>query len=206
MLDLTIHVEAQTRVLSDLPRTSDTFQFGNIDLWYAILSNFNYFALAFSIFYSAVLYMNFWYWRLFHHRERLHHEAKGVKSIQDAWWIWARYLITLILLQMSLVSALPVLRGLFLFIYLVTLLMWKMREDIIVIAESLSQGFGQIGWANDWPKKLAENLKKLRFGNMRKMDKGNQLKLDGLATFLVGVYSVFMVISIIGLTIWSFLI
>jgi hypothetical protein len=206
MFDFFIRAEAQTRVLKDLPNTSVSFGSGGIDLFYAVLSNFNYFALAFSLFYSIVLYMNFWYWRLFHHRERLHHESKGVKSIQDAWWIWARYLITLILLQMALVSALPIARTFFIFLYLVVLLMWKMREDIIVIAESLSQGFGQIGWKNDWPKKLAENLKKLRFGILLKMDKSNQLKLDGIATFLVGVYSLLMFISIIGLTIWSFIV
>jgi hypothetical protein len=174
---------------------------GGIDAFYAVLSNFNYFALAFSIFYSVILYMNFWYWRLFHHRERLHHEAKGVKSIQDAWWIWARYLITLILLQMALVSALPIARTIFIFLYLVTLLVWKLREDIIVIAESLSQGFGQIGWANDWPKKLAENLKKLR-----KIDGIKSLKLDGIATLFVAIYSLFMVVSIVGMTIWSLLV
>jgi hypothetical protein len=207
MFNFLIRAEAQTRVLRDLPATTTTgFDAGGIDLFYPALSNFNYFALAFSIFYSIVLYMNFWYWRLFHHRERLHHEAKGVKSIQDAWWIWARYLITLIILQMALVSAIPIARTLFIFIYLIALLMWKMREDIIVIAESLSQGFGQIGWGNDWPKKLAENLKKLRMGNLGKLSKENQIKLDGPATFFVGLYSVFMFVSIIGFTIWSFLV
>lgn len=201
MLDFLIHAEAQTRVYSDLPTTSSSFSVAGLDTFYAVLSNFNYFALAFSIFYSIVLYMNFWYWRLFHHRERLHHEAKGVKAIQDAWWIWARYLATLILLQLALVSALPVARTIFIFLYLVVLLTWKLREDIIVIAESLSQGFGQIGWGNDWPKKLAENLKKLR-----KIDGIKSLKLDGIATLFVAIYSFFMVISIIGMTIWSLLV
>jgi hypothetical protein len=201
MLDFLIHAQAQTRVYSDLPATSSGIGLGGLDAFYAVLSNFNYFALAFSIFYSVILYMNFWYWRLFHHRERLHHEAKGVKAIQDAWWIWARYLITLILLQMALVSALPIARTIFIFLYLVTLLVWKLREDIIVISESLSQGFGQIGWANDWPKKLAENLKKLR-----KIDGMKSLKLDGIATVFVAIYSLFMVVSIIGMTIWSLIV
>jgi hypothetical protein len=202
MLDFLIKAEAQTRIYNDLPATnSGSISVGGVDAFYAVLSNFNYFALAFSIFYSTILYMNFWYWRLFHHRERLHHEAKGVKAIQDAWWIWARYLLTLILFQLAIVSALPIARTIFIFLYLVTLLVWKLREDIIVIAESLSQGFAQIGWGNDWPKKLAENLKKLR-----KIDGIKSLKLDGIATLLVGVYSFFMVAAIIGMTIWSFLV
>jgi hypothetical protein len=203
MLDSLISAQAQTRIYNDLPAATTTggISVGGIDAFYAVLSNFNYFALAFSIFYSTILYMNFWYWRLYHHRERLHHEAKGVKAIQDAWWIWARYLTTLILFQLAIVSALPIARTIFIFFYLTTLLVWKLREDIIVIAESLSQGFAQIGWGNDWPKKLAENLKKLR-----KIEGIKSLKLDGIATLLVGVYSFFMVIAIIGMTIWSFLV
>ena len=216
MFDFLIRATAQTRVYSDLPATSNSLSAGGIDAFYAVLSNFNYFALAFSIFYSIVLYMNFWYWRLFHHRERLHHEAKGVKAIQDAWWIWARYLITLILLQLALVSALPIARTIFIFIYLVVLLVWKLREDIIVIAESLSQGFGQIGWSNDWPKKLAGDISKLRpnyiFKLMRmdeKKRKDNNLeffKINNLENIFIAFYSIFMVISIIGMTIWSLLV
>jgi hypothetical protein len=231
MLDFLIHAEAQTRVYSDLPTTTNGFSVGGIDAFYAVLSNFNYFALAFSIFYSVILYMNFWYWRLFHHRERLHHEAKGVKAIQDAWWIWGRYLITLILLQLALVSALSIARTIFIFLYLVVLLVWKLREDIIVIAESLSQGFGQIGWSNDWPKKLAENIKGLRLSEMRKMPKdktkkkfeigeyeeiekeenGKTMKVKRLvklyfSTILISLFGIFVIISVFGLTIWSLLV
>ena len=216
MFDFLIRATAQTRVYSDLPATSNSLSAGGIDAFYAVLSNFNYFALAFSIFYSIVLYMNFWYWRLFHHRERLHHEAKGVKAIQDAWWIWARYLITLILLQLALVSALPIARTIFIFIYLVVLLVWKLREDIIVIAESLSQGFGQIGWGNDWPKKLANDIGKLRLKYIfklrgmsedeRKKQGLGYFKVNNLENIFVVIYSFVAFISIIGMTIWSILV
>ena len=213
MLDFSIHAEAQTRVYSDLPSSTNSFGAGGIDAFYAVLSNFNYFALAFSIFYSTILYMNFWYWRLYHHRERLHHEAKGVKAIQDAWWIWARYLTTLILLQLALVSALPIARTFFVFVYLIVLLVWKLREDIIVIAESVSQGFGQIGWSNDWPKVLAGNIAKLRFSYISKLvrmddKKRKDLKLEffkvnSINNFLIATYTVFAFVAIIGMTIWS---
>jgi hypothetical protein len=213
MFNFLIQAQAQSRVYSDLPATSSGLNLGGIDAFYAVLSNFNYFALAFSIFYSVILYMNFWYWRLFHHRERLHHEAKGVKAIQDAWWIWARYLITLLLLQLALVSAIPVARTIFIFIYLIVLLVWKLREDIIVIAESLSQGFGQIGWSNDWPKKLAGDVSKLRLNYILKLfrmdeksrkDKNLEyFKVNNLYNFFVLIYSMFAFFAIIGLTIWS---
>jgi hypothetical protein len=73
----------------------------NSDFFLTFISNLNYFVLAFSIFYSIILYMNFYYWRLYRTADRLHHEAKGVKAIQDAWWIWFRYIHVLLLLTMA---------------------------------------------------------------------------------------------------------
>ena len=73
----------------------------NSDFFLTFISNLNYFVLAWSIFYSAILYMNFYYWRLYRTADRLHHEAKGVKAIQDAWWIWFRYIHVLLLLTMA---------------------------------------------------------------------------------------------------------
>ncbi len=231
MFNFLIHAAAQTKIYKDLPTVGNALSVGGIDAFYAVLSNFNYFALAFSIFYSVILYMNFWYWRLFHHRERLHHEAKGVKAIQDAWWIWARYLVTLILLQLALVSALPTARAILIFTYLLVLLTWKLREDVIVIAESLSQGFGQIGWGNDWPKKLAESIRGLRLSEMRKSPKdktkknfeigkyeeaekeenGKTKKVKKLvnlyfSTIVISLFGIFIIISVFGMSIWSLLV
>jgi hypothetical protein len=101
--DLYGTVESSSSIAQTTARTATTtvINTNNSDNFLLIISNFNYFILAWSIFYSIVLYMNFYYWRLYRTADRLHHEAKGVKSIQDAWWIWFRYIHVLLLLTFA---------------------------------------------------------------------------------------------------------
>ena len=88
-------------IVDSVTNTQATKQISSsFDLVMTILSNLNYLLLAWSIFYSVVLYMNFWYWRVYRTADRLHHEAKGVKSIQDAWWIWIHYFQCLVVFTM----------------------------------------------------------------------------------------------------------
>jgi hypothetical protein len=168
-----------------------------LDLFYAVFSNYNYFVLAFTMFYSSILYMNFWFWRLWHHRDRLHHEAKGVKSIQDAWWMWARYLVSITLFTLAMSSANVYLRGFFVFIYTGFLFFQILNNGIVAVLNTLSQGFGQIGWSNDWPKTLISHINSL---NYKTLSSNKTINLWYILTYL---YLIFAVLSIITLTIWS---
>jgi hypothetical protein len=135
---------------------------------YDFISNFNYFALAWTMFYTFVLMTNFYYWRIISHRERLHHEAKGVKSIQDIAKFWWRYLITLFIFtfvsiyrdQMSIVIFL-------LFIYF-AFYFRKFWFDLLNLMESVGESFDQIGWKENWPKNMSSNMKKASLLNIFK--------------------------------------
>lgn len=172
---------------------------GASEQFYAVLSNFNFFALAFAIFYSTILYMNFYYWRLYRSADRLHHEAKGVKSIQDAWWMWVRYLYSLLFLTLAVSSSNTTVRAVFLFIYLWVLMFYTMPNNINSVLNTVSQAFGQIGWKGDWPKVFSKYITTFKY---------NTLSTDKKLTVwsvITTVYIIVSIISIIGMPVWSFL-
>ncbi len=122
--------------------------------------HFNYFLLAFTVFYSIILVINFVYWRLIAHRNRMHHEAKGVKSIQHAWKMWARYLATLGTLTLIYFGKgsifLTIILGILYFILFVRAIIMNLSN----IFYSTSQSFtviGQKGFSkmtSNWSKSL----------------------------------------------------
>ena len=208
----------------------------NSDLFLTIISNFNYFVLAWSMFYSALLFMNFYYWRLYRTADRLHHEAKGVKAIQDAWWIWFRYIHVLLLLTLAvdyknfgilvfgllfyfarmfvhktytnfansllviellavvvaiftIRTDLTIMRSVFAMLFVINVFLVKLRFDFVVIMESLSQGFGQIGWKDNWPASASKFAGKFTIKDIQN---------SKLSTFLFLIYAIAFVV--IGLS------
>jgi hypothetical protein len=128
--------------------------------YYDLISNFNYFALAWTMFYTFVLMTNFYYWRIISHRERLHHEAKGVKSIQDIVKFWWRYLLTLFIFTfISIYRDQP---GLAFFLLLIYFIFYfrKFWFDVLNLMESTGEAFDQIGWKENWTKNLSSKMKK----------------------------------------------
>lgn len=229
-----------TSSLAPINSVSETIPKESGEFFLAILSNLNYFLLAVSIYYSAILFMNFYYWRLYRSVDRLHHEAKGVKSIQDAWWIWFRYINVLLLVTLvvnykefgilifaflfyfvrlfvyknysTYANVIVVLEILALFLAIFTIRsdqnfmqiifamlfvvnsFWvKLRWDFVAVMESLSQGFGQIGWKNNWPTKAAKFAKsdKLKF---TKTENGNY-KFE-ISIFLTIVYFLIFIVTL----------
>jgi hypothetical protein len=151
-------IEATTKVLVESAGPAFQFEF------YDFVSNFNYFALAWTMFYSFVLMTNFFYWRIISHRERLHHEAKGVKSIQDIVKFWWRYIITLFIFTfVSIYRENIGVAAILLFVYA----LFYMRMfwfDTYNLFESLSESFDQIAWKNNWPKKVKDSMKNASLG------------------------------------------
>lgn len=165
--------------------------------FYSILSNFNFFALAFTIFYTTILYMNFYYWRLYRSADRLHNEAKGVKSIQDAWWMWVRYLYSLLFLTLAISSSNGVVRSIFILIYFYVLMFYTMPNNINSVLSTVSQAFGQIGWKGDWPKTFSTYITTFKY---------NTLLTNKKITVWYVIATIYMIVSIIstiGMTIWS---
>jgi hypothetical protein len=225
----------------DLPSSSDLFL--------GIISNLNYFLLAWSIYYTVILFMNFYYWRLYRNVDRLHHEAKGVKSIQDAWWIWFRYIHVLLLLTMvinykefgilvfaflfyfiraflfklysnyanvllvlevlaifvaifTIRSDFTFMRSVFAFLFIFNVFWIKLRWDFVNIMESLGQGFGQIGWKDNWPAAAA----KFTRSDKLPMEKDKEGKIKPtLALSLTGIYTLLFFVTLITVTITSFM-
>jgi hypothetical protein len=149
-----------TQINSTISQPLSSFNF------YDFVSNFNYFALAWTMFYTFVLMTNFYYWRIISHRERLHHEAKGVKSIQDIVKFWWRYLITLFIFTfVSIYRDQVGLAILLLFIYFIFYFR-KFWFDSCNLMESIGESFDQIGWKGNWPKDVASNMKKTKLLNL----------------------------------------
>jgi hypothetical protein len=153
---------AITQINSAVLQPASTFEF------YDLVSNFNYFALAWTMFYTFVLMTNFYYWRIISHRERLHHEAKGVKSIQDIVRFWWRYLITLFIF--TFVSIYRDRLGVALILLFIYFLFYfrKFWFDSRNLMESVGESFDQIGWKGNWPKEVANNMKKASLLNLFK--------------------------------------
>ncbi len=145
--------EVVTKTFVDSTASGVSFNF------YDFISHFNYFALAWTMFYSFVLMTNFYYWRVISHRERLHHEAKGVKSIQDIVKFWWRYIITLFIFTLisiyrdnfGITSVLLIIYFLFYF--------RKFYFDLFNLMESVGESFDQISWKENWPKDLSKKMK-----------------------------------------------
>lgn len=154
--------DTATQINSTIYQPVTTFDF------YDFVSNFNYFALAWTMFYTFVLMTNFYYWRIISHRERLHHEAKGVKSIQDVAKFWWRYLVTLFVFTfVSIYRDQTGLAAILLFIYFVFYFR-KFWFDSRSLMESVGESFDQIGWKQNWPKDVAGNMKKASLTNLFK--------------------------------------
>jgi hypothetical protein len=151
-----------TQIDSTVLRPSSVFNF------YDFVSNFNYFALSWTMFYTFVLMTNFYYWRIISHRERLHHEAKGVKSIQDIASFWFRYLITLFIF--TFVSIYRDQAGIALILLFFYFLFYfrKFWFDSRNLMESVGESFDQIGWKGNWPKDVANSMKKASLINLFK--------------------------------------
>lgn len=134
--------------------------------FYDFVSHFNYFALAWTMFYTFVLMTNFYYWRIISHRERLHHEAKGVKSIQDIVKFWSRYIITLFIFTfVSIYRDNIAIASILLFMYFL-FYMRKFWFDTFNLFESVSESFDQIAWKKNWPKDIAKNMKNAKLSNI----------------------------------------
>jgi hypothetical protein len=229
------------------------------ELFLGLVSNINIFVLAFSIFYSVVLYMNFYYWRLYRNVDRLHHEAKGVKSIQDAWWIWFRYIHCLVLFTLisnynnfavlifvilfyfarlfvyktysmvangimifeilAIFAGIILIRsnttfmgGVFGLFYCLNLSLVKFRFDLTVILESVGQGFGQIGWSDNWPNKTAKFLRSFKlkdaFGEKDSHGEYKEGKKPlglNFGTAILGLYLIVSVVITVTVTIMGFM-
>ncbi len=152
--------EVATRVYTNSIATGVSFDF------YDFVSHFNYFALAWTMFYTFVLMTNFYYWRVISHRERLHHEAKGVKSIQDIVKFWWRYIITLFIFTfVSIYRDNLGIATILLFVYFLFYFR-KFWFDFYNLMESVGESFDQIAWKNNWPKDLAKKMSKASIANL----------------------------------------
>jgi hypothetical protein len=169
---------------------------GGVDLLYSVLSNYNYAALAFSIFYSAVLYMDFYFFRVFLMYKKnymMHLEARGVSAIQAAWWIWLRYLICLSFFNLAFISPNSLMRTGFLVSYLLLLFKYKLPSDIISICYSIPK--------QPWVSKLSTEIEEYS-----KLKNLNKIKINSWTMPFVLLYIAFAIISVLVITIWSQLI
>jgi hypothetical protein len=169
---------------------------GGVELFYTFLSNYNYAVLAFSIFYSSVLYMDFYFFRVFLMYKKnymMHLEARGVSSIQAAWWIWVRYLTCLIFFNLAFVFTNSLLRSGFIFTYLTLLFGWKLPSDIVSVCYSMPKP--------KWVGKFSDEIEKYT-----QLKNFKEIKINSLTMPLVVLYNFFAILSIMVFTIWSFFI
>jgi hypothetical protein len=169
---------------------------GGVDLLYSVLSNYNYAALAFSIFYSAMLYMDFYFFRVFLMYKKnymMHLEARGVSGIQAAWWIWLRYLICLSFFNLVFISPNSLIRTGFLLSYLLLLFKYKLPSDIVSICYSIPK--------KPWVSKLSTEIEEYS-----KLKNLNKIKINSLTMPFVILYIIFGLFSILVFTTWSLLI
>ena len=170
--------------------------FGGIELFYLLLSNYNYATLAFSIFYSTILYIDFYFFRVFLMYKKdykMHLEARGVNSIQSAWWIWLRYLVCLSFFNLVFIAPNSLVRSVFVCAYLYLLLGWKLPSDIISVCYSIPK--------SKWVGKFSLEIK--QFINIRNLTK---IKINSFTIIYVLLYLIFLAISIIFFTTWSLII
>jgi hypothetical protein len=169
---------------------------GGVDLFYSVLSNYNYAALAFSIFYSAVLYMDFYFFRVFLMYKKnymMHLEARGVSGIQAAWWIWVRYLICLSFFNLAFVSPNSLIRTGLLVSYLLLLFKYKLPSDMTSICYSIPK--------KPWVSKLSTEIQEYT-----KLKNLSKIKIDSWTAPFVLLYIILGVVSILLFAIWSLLI
>jgi hypothetical protein len=169
---------------------------GGVDLLYSVLSNYNYAALAFSMFYSAVLYMDFYFFRVFLMYKKnymMHLEARGVSGIQAAWWIWLRYLICLSFFNLAFISSNSLVRTGFIASYLLLLFKYKLPSDVVSICYSIPK--------KPWVSKLSTEIQ-----DYIKVKNINKIKINSLTMPFVILYIIFGLFSILVFTIWSLLV
>jgi hypothetical protein len=169
---------------------------GGVDLLYSVLSSYNYAALAFSMFYSAVLYMDFYFFRVFLMYKKnymMHLEARGVHSVQAAWWIWLRYLICLSFFNLAFISPNSLMRTGLLVSYILLLFKYKLPSDIISICYSIPK--------HPWVSKLSTEIQ-----DYTKVKNINKIKINSWTSPFVILYILFAVLSILVFTIWSLLV